>query len=115
MRKTTNTIDVGSVALYHHMGLEWSPGILAVVVALLSFSLTLREMSEKTDVVSGEPWKSPLLGKPLVTAFRALLSPKGKKMRNAEILQSVLNKILTSQFQLLNKHVCFTQDILTMT
>lgn len=102
------------MALYHHKGLGGSPGIWAVVVALLSFSLTLKEMSEKTVAVAGEPQKSPLLGKALVTAFTAFLSPKGKKVRNAEILQTIL-KILTSWFQSLSKHVCFTQDILAMT
>lgn len=44
----------------------------------------------------------------LGTTFRALLSPKGKKMGNAEIPQTAL-KILTSRFPSsnLNKRVCF--------
>lgn len=70
--------------------------------------LALREVSKRTDDVSGGPWKPPLTGKLLSTAFRALFSPKGKKMGNAEILQTAL-KTLTSRFPSsnLNKCVCF--------
>jgi len=44
----------------------------------------------------------------LGTTFRALLSPKGRKMGNAEIFQTAL-KTLTFQFPSsdLNKCVCF--------
>lgn len=61
-------------------------------------------MSRRTDDISGGSWKPLFTGNILGTTFRALLSPKGKKMGNAEILQAALKSLTSSN---LNKCVCF--------